>query len=181
MSFVEGKVAVLNASVPESTDLYRRPGKAFCNAITHTTESPKGAFTATVRTTIPALGKQYQHAGPVLIASPLAENDNWIKAGVEFWNGSPRASVVITRGENGSDWSVSTFGKDSADFWCRILRNAEGTVLVEISYDGKAWELLRKTYNWGTEPVQIGVMAAAPEPGTAFDVAFSEWSLVSGA
>ncbi|KAJ3114965.1 hypothetical protein HDU96_001406 [Phlyctochytrium bullatum] len=183
-AFLTGAVPSISFTATSNTDLYRRPGKAFSNADVHTVASPHGAFSFTLRTQIPALPAEYQQAGIVLLAAPLSENDRWIKAGVEKWGGKPRMSVVITRGEEGSDWSVAPWGVPASadggvDFWMRLKRTADGTITIECSYDGTEWYLVRKSYSWDTNPLQIGFMAAAPDNGPSFPMTFSEFKVVS--
>ncbi|KAI9328019.1 hypothetical protein DFJ73DRAFT_862365 [Zopfochytrium polystomum] len=160
------------------TDLYHRPGKSFTNAPIFTQTTPAGAFTAVLRTHVPGgLPAQYQHAGAVLLTQ---------RAGVERWGGALRESVVVTRGPGGSDWSVGgVWPSDDGGgvtFWNRVKRTEEGTVTVEMSADGAegSWRLVRKTYEWGLEPVQFGCMCAAPSGAPAFEVVFSELSVTAG-
>ncbi|KAI8616580.1 hypothetical protein BC830DRAFT_1117536 [Chytriomyces sp. MP71] len=186
---VDWKGEELTLEAPAGTDLYRRPGKEFSNAPFRLIASPEGAFSVSVHVSCNLTG-QYQQAGLLLSSSEttLQQNDLWIKAGVELWQGRPRASVVVTRGEFGSDWSVADWpssdhpaGASSyfVSFWIRLSRSMDGTIVVDIKYteDG-AWNFLRKTYGWGTAPVRIGLMSAAPEAGPAFSTDYSDFRLL---
>ncbi|KAJ3108506.1 hypothetical protein HK100_003424 [Physocladia obscura] len=181
------------------TDLYRRPGKSFNNATVRTVPTSSGGFAASVYVTVAQLSGEYQQAGLVFAVDSSAltdgssENAAWIKAGVERWHGSLRASVVVTRA-GVSDWSVADFALFNSDtsrldssasvgFTVRIVRAADASIVVEMKdaasdSDSDGWVLLRKTYAWSSAPALVGVMCAAPEQGPAFDAHFSAFKLL---
>ncbi|KAI8823072.1 uncharacterized protein EV422DRAFT_523245 [Fimicolochytrium jonesii] len=149
------------------TDLYRRPGKIFDNA-------PRGLIPATGDFKFQAgftatYEEEYQQAGLCLYNGP----EEWIKAGVERYDGKPRTSVVVNRKGGWSDWSVSelvskyTVGLDVDSpslvrIVMRFVKTGE-TIQVELLHGvtGK-WELVRKTYGWDAEVMNVGLMAASP-------------------
>ncbi|KAJ3101616.1 hypothetical protein HDU97_001229 [Phlyctochytrium planicorne] len=171
------KVRECTLTVTPNTDLYRRPGKEFNNADIFTIPGPEGPFIFSCRVTIKEIKHEFQQAGIVLFGSPIEVNDNWIKAGVEFYAGQVGLSTVITRGSHGSDWAIGEFSRKEVDFWIQFRRNWKGAIEIIYDYDGFNWTLARKSYDWGLGSLQLGVYGAAPE-GPSFDVEFSEFIII---
>jgi hypothetical protein len=68
--------------------------------------------------------QQFDQAGLIL----FADNEHWIKAGVEFSDNQPQAGAVVTNGF--SDWSVSPVS-DWASSWVRVrLSRTESAVTI---------------------------------------------------
>ncbi|WP_432871386.1 DUF1349 domain-containing protein [Microbispora rosea] len=114
--------------------------------------------------------EQYDQAGAVL----RIDEENWIKAGVEFVDGGHQLSVVVTRGF--SDWSVTPApgGLVSATF---DLERAGDAVTVRYGVNGAEPEhLLRLAYFPPQAPALAGVMCAAPV-GKGFETRFGRVSL----
>ncbi|KAH7131581.1 hypothetical protein B0J13DRAFT_529562 [Dactylonectria estremocensis] len=86
---------------PPSTDVFTAPFRPHSSAPANTFASTSITFTTTYT-------QQYDQAGLLLTltnpSSPSARK--WIKAGVEFYNGDARLSVVAC--DAWADWSVST-------------------------------------------------------------------------
>ncbi|CAI6092904.1 unnamed protein product [Clonostachys chloroleuca] len=118
---------------------------------------------------------QFDQAGLVLRLSHAASSaTKWIKAGVEFFNGVPRLSVVCC--DNYSDWSVTTLPdangdvvagrksitvrveRDGVTLWVYWINGDEKVALREIAWvygpdgAGEGWEL------------EIGALVARPNP-----------------
>lgn len=106
----------------------------------------------------------YDQAGLML---RLDEN-NWIKAGIEYVGELAKASVVVTR--DFSDWSVKNLSEIPSAFWIEARRGSDH---VEISYsiDGIKFELLRLAFFPPCNFLQLGIMAASPK-GDGFEVIF---------
>ncbi|MEU6409431.1 DUF1349 domain-containing protein [Microbispora sp. NPDC046933] len=114
--------------------------------------------------------EQYDQAGAVL----RIDEENWIKAGVEFVDGRHQLSVVVTRGF--SDWSVTPApdGLVSATF---DFERAGDAVTVRCGVNGAEPEhMLRLAYFPPQAPALAGVMCAAPA-GKGFETRFSRVSL----
>lgn len=80
--------------------------------------------------------KQFDQGGVLLRKSPT----DWIKAGLEFVDGSLRASAVVTR-DGFSDWSTATL----PDEWQEGLREGRDRYAVRL-----AWERARTSVRvWG--------------------------------
>jgi regulation of enolase protein 1 (concanavalin A-like superfamily) len=102
------------------------------------------------------------------------DDQNWIKAGIEFLNGEQSVSAVVTR--QFSDWSVLPCS-DNPDFlWLRMQRYAD-TVQVSYSRDSQEWSMIRLAYFPPQVPAKIGMMAAAPGK-EALEVIFDHFSII---
>ncbi|TPX71812.1 hypothetical protein SpCBS45565_g00764 [Spizellomyces sp. 'palustris'] len=165
---VDHAANVIVVEAAANTDLYRRPGNIHDTAHCYTAPIT-GSFTTSVRFQADYTS-EYQQAGLILRGGP----EEWIKAGVEHYNGAPRVSVVVNRAGGCSDWSVTAYPgpqREPRAPLCIRLQRTEGTVTVETWTDVGGWELVRKTYDWGNGPVEMGIMCAAPGP-TGFETTF---------
>lgn len=106
----------------------------------------------------------YDQAGLML----RVDEENWIKTGVEFFDGQQHASAVVTR--EFSDWSVVTLEGYPPCIWLRVMRKSEA---VEIFYslDGQKYSLLRLAYLVPATMTQVGPMCASPD-GPGFTTKF---------
>jgi regulation of enolase protein 1 (concanavalin A-like superfamily) len=112
---------------------------------------------------------QYDHAGVGLVI----DGENWIKAGVEVFDGKRQASTVVTRGF--SDWNLAL-----TDTFERFTISAErkgDAVWVRYGIDDDApTHVLRKAYFPPQLETKVGIMAASPE-GEGFVTQFHEVQL----
>jgi regulation of enolase protein 1 (concanavalin A-like superfamily) len=102
------------------------------------------------------------------------DEKNWIKTGIEYVNQVQQVSAVVTR--EFSDWSVVPVPNNAASIWLKLTRKND---FVEISYsfDNHSFLMLRLAYFPPKVPVQIGIMAAAPDGG-GFPVVFKEFKVM---
>ncbi|MFC6086759.1 DUF1349 domain-containing protein [Sphaerisporangium aureirubrum] len=115
--------------------------------------------------------EQYDQAGAVL----HADEDNWIKAGVEFVDGALHLSTVVTRGF--SDWSVTAAPRPAESVTFDLHREGD-TVMVRYGLDGdEPSTLLRLAYFPPGLPALAGVMCAAPA-GSGFETRFIRVTVV---
>ena len=114
-----------------------------------------GDFTITA-TFSGGFAAQYDHAGVGL----LIDGENWIKAGVEVFDGKLQASTVVTRGF--SDWNLA-LTEAFERFTIRAERKGDA-VWVRYGLDGEEpAKLLRKAYFPPAVEATAGIMAASPE------------------
>ncbi|MEX2513055.1 MAG: DUF1349 domain-containing protein [Cyclobacteriaceae bacterium] len=111
----------------------------------------------------------YDQAGIML----RIDDENWVKAGVEFVGGVQQASAVVTR--TFSDWSVISLSDNPASLWIKVKRGAD---YVEISYsrDSVHFQLQRLAYFPPSSEFFIGLMAASPD-GDGFEVVFDDFQI----
>lgn len=113
----------------------------------------------------------YDHAGLML----RVNEENWIKTGIELFDGAQHASAVVTR--DFSDWSVVRLEGQPAALWLRVSRQAE-TVNIYYSLNGTDFLMLRRAYLVPSESLQVGPMCAAPR-GNGFSVTFEDFTVRS--
>lgn len=112
----------------------------------------------------------YDQAGIMFIA----DEQHWLKAGIEYNDGQPAMGSVLTQG--GSDWATGPFNGDARDFWMRLTLR-DDCLRLQYSADGKIWPLLRLCRIVKASRYQVGVMCCTPERA-GLEVDFSEISLM---
>jgi uncharacterized protein len=115
---------------------------------------------------------QYDQAGLML----RADERVWLKYGVEYYNGRPRLSTVVTVGY--SSWMMADLPEDAAAVGLSLSRRGEA---VEIRYEaaGRAPELAALVYLPPDREMLAGVMCAAPE-SEGFTVSFHDLRVTLG-
>jgi len=149
--------AVLSLVSGDKTDFWqetfygfhRDDGHAFLRAV-------EGDFT-TEATVVGKYQELYDQAGVML----RLDEQNWIKAGIEFTDGLMHFSVVVTRGI--SDWSVIPLpaASPSDEVKVRVTRHG-AAVRVQYSIAGQHWQMARLA-PFSDAPLQAGVMACSPQ------------------
>jgi len=112
----------------------------------------------------------YDQAGLMLRAS----DTQWLKTGVEFTDGHPMLSAVVTDGF--SDWSVTLPQGDVSDLRIRVTF-ARQAVRIQTSFDGTFWPLLRLAPFRVESPLQVGPTLCTPER-SGLEVAFSDFLIL---
>lgn len=109
---------------------------------------------------------QYDQAGAVL----RVDENNWIKAGVEYVDGEVNISAVMTR--DFSDWSVLPVSGPVESVTLELVREGD-TATLRFGLNGAPPATLhRLAYLRPATPVFAGVMCAAPV-GEGFETRFS--------
>lgn len=127
-----------------------------------------GGFTAQVRVNAD-FRELYDQAGIMV----RLNEETWLKAGIEYNDGMPMISSVLTRGT--SDWAPCSFSGDPTDFWLRVTVS-DGVLRLQYSADGMTWPLLRLAPFPDADRYTVGPMCCTPER-QGLKVRFSEWSL----
>lgn len=153
----------------EATDFWRETHYGFTRDSGHFLGFPAGeAFTAQmrIRGDFQAL---YDQAGIMV----RIDEQNWVKAGIEFSDGQPMLSSVLTLGQ--SDWATAPFQGNARDFWMRVTV-ANGVLRLQASADGHVWPLMRLAPFPKTASCHAGPMACTPQRA-GLDVRFSAFRL----
>lgn len=116
---------------------------------------------------------QYDQAGLMV----RLDATTWLKTGVELVEGTPLASVVVTR--DFSDWSVAPLPSDMRELHIRLIRQG-GAMEIRVAADGGAEMMLRLAYLTDEPTVRVGPMCAAPD-GDGFEVTFREFTIEAAA
>jgi len=127
-----------------------------------------GDFVAEVRLSAD-YGALYDQAGLMV----RLDDSNWLKCGIEFFEGMQHASVVVTR--DFSDWSVVALKPAPSRLWLRVMREGY-TFAVHYSLDGETYSMLRQAYLTHAPVVSVGVMCCAPI-GDGFTVRFEGFAV----
>lgn len=127
-----------------------------------------GDFTAQVRVNAD-FSELYDQAGIMV----RLNEETWVKAGIEYNDGVPMISSVLTQGA--SDWAPSYFPGDPTDFWLRVTVS-DGVLRLQYSTDEVTWPLLRLAPFPRATSYTVGPMCCTPER-QGLRVKFSEWLL----
>jgi regulation of enolase protein 1 (concanavalin A-like superfamily) len=163
----------LTAVVEGDTDCWRYTRHGFVTDDAHAyLRSVSGDFTATVAFDA-GYDTQYDQAGLLV----RADAETWLKCGVEYVDGTEKASAVVTR--EYSDWSVAPLDDgpldDGETVWTRVERIDEA-VEVAVSTDGEDFRMIRQAYLGEGDELRVGPMAAAPQ-GDGFEVTFEDFAV----
>jgi len=157
---------VLTVSVDPGTDFWRETGYGYIRDSGHVYgEVLGGDLDVSVRVRC-TLGVQYDQAGVML----RADERTWLKTGVEFFEGRPRLSTVLTLGR--SSWMVTDLPVGTDDIVLRVSRRGDAVEVRYVLDDGPA-ELVALAFLPPGREVLAGVMGAAPE-GPGFRVTFQD-------
>ena len=101
------------------------------------------------------------------------DNENYIKAGIEFVDGKYNLSTVVTH--KTSDWSVITLEHPVPFVWIKAIRRLDA-VEVFYSFDDKNYVMMRNAWLQDNCPVMVGVMGACPD-GEGFNAKFENFEV----
>ncbi len=159
----------LKVTTGPKTDFWRKTHYGFINDNGHFYyQEVRGDFRAEAKIT-GAYRELYDQAGLML----RIDAENWIKTGIEFFDGLQHASAVVTR--DFSDWSVVRLPQPPASLWLRVERKAEA-VNIFYSVDGQQYWLLRSAYLPPTDSIQVGPVCASPT-GQGFEAVIEDMKI----
>jgi len=157
---------LVTVSVDTGTDFWRETGYGYVRDSGHVYgEVLAGDLDVSVRVRC-ALGVQYDQAGVML----RADERTWLKTGMEFFEGRPRLSTVLTLGR--SSWMVTDLPAGTDDIVLRVSRRGDAVEVRYVLGDGQP-ELAALAFLPPGREVLAGVMGAAPE-GPGFRVTFQD-------
>jgi uncharacterized protein len=102
------------------------------------------------------------------------DSTQWVKCGVELFEGRPNVSVVFTR--DFSDWSTFKLPDPTGPIWIKLTRKGS-TLNVFYALDDKQFSLCRSGFIANTDELEVGRMCAAPV-GSGFRAQFEQFSIV---
>jgi uncharacterized protein len=153
----------------QATDFWRRTHYGFTRHSGHVFgQEAIGAFTATLRIRA-RYESLYDQAGLMV----LVDEENWVKAGIEWSDGEALLGSVLTLGC--SDWAVGTFQGDPSDFWIKVTVD-EGVLRIQASVDGRRWPMVRLCPFPLVPRYVVGPMCCTPERA-GLEVLFSEFAV----
>ncbi|HBW19353.1 MAG: DUF1349 domain-containing protein [Streptosporangiaceae bacterium] len=159
----------LTVTADAGTDFWRTTGYGYVRDNGHLYgELMAGDFDLSVRLR-GSYAAQYDQAGIMV----RVDARNWLKAGVEFVDGQPRFSTVITR--DYSSWAVGDLPPDAGELALAVTRRGDA-VEVRFAAGGTKPRLAALAYLPPGREALAGVMCAAPD-GPGFSVAFGDLRL----
>ena len=157
---------VLRVSVDPGTDFWRTTGYGYVHDNGHVYGEPlPGDLDVSVRVR-GAFANQYDQAGIML----RADEHTWLKTGLEFFEGRPRLSTVLTMGC--SSWMVADLPPGTDEVTLRVSRRGDAVEVRYAAGDGAA-ELAALVFMPPGREMLAGIVCAAPE-GSGFSVAFHD-------
>ena len=157
---------VLRVSVDPGTDFWRTTGYGYVHDSGHVYGEPlRGDLDVSVRVR-GAFASQYDQAGIML----RADEHTWLKTGLEFFEGRPRLSTVLTMGC--SSWMVADLPPGTDEVTLRVSRRGDAVEVRYAAGDGAA-ELAALVFMPPGREMLAGIVCAAPE-GAGFSVTFHD-------
>lgn len=101
------------------------------------------------------------------------DEENYIKAGIEYVDGKYNLSCVVTH--HTSDWSVIELDEPVDYVWIRAVRRLDA-VEIFYSFDDVEYTMMRNCWLEDNTPVMVGMMAACPD-GDGFRATFEGFSI----
>jgi uncharacterized protein len=161
---------VLRVSVDPGTDFWRATGYGYIHDNGHVYgELLAGDLDVSVRIR-GTFASQYDQAGIML----RADEQTWLKTGVEFFEGRPRLSTVLTLGW--SSWIVADLPAGTDEVTLRVSRRGEAVEVRYTAGSGPA-ELAALVFLPPERELLAGIGCAAPE-GSGFTVNFHDLRIV---
>ena len=165
-SHIEGTDLLVTAA--EGSDAWRHTSYGFVHDSEHALLAPFAAGTAVEVTFTAALSAQFDQAGLFI----RVDDENWIKAGVEFADGQPQVGAVVTRGS--SDWSVAPV-PEWLDQRVTIRASwADDAITLRARHDDEPWRLVR-VVPFAVPTALAGPMICAPTRA-GLTVRFHSWT-----
>jgi regulation of enolase protein 1 (concanavalin A-like superfamily) len=158
---------VLTVTADPGTDFWRQTHYGYVTDTGHLYGTPvTGDFDLSV-VVDGAYADQYDQAGAMI----RVDDRHWLKTGIEFVDGRPRFSTVVTL--EYSNWAVADLPPDCTELTLLLARRGDS---VEVRYrmgDSGAMALAGVVYLPPGPPALAGAMCAAPT-GAGFTVSFRE-------
>ena len=150
----------------EGSDAWRHTSYGFVHNNEHGLIAPLAQNSALEVEFTASLSEQFDQAG-ILIR---ADEENWIKAGVEFADGQPQVGAVVTRGR--SDWSVAPVPEWAGERVTIRASWVDDAITLRARAAGEGWRLVR-VIPWELAS-SAGPMICAPTRA-GLEVRFHAW------
>ncbi len=163
---------VLSVTTGDRTDFWRETYYGFVRDDGHLyAVEVEGDFTVQV-----TFAGEYEELYDQLGLMVRVDGRNWVKTGVEYTDGVPHLSAVVTR--DFSDWSVVVPSDPGPEFTLRLTRRRDS---VQVRYlDGAEWRMLRLGYLVPADRCLVGLMCCSPQR-SGFRARFRDLTVTAGA
>jgi regulation of enolase protein 1 (concanavalin A-like superfamily) len=160
----------LSVTTGDRTDFWRETFYGFVRDDGHFLHREvAGDFTAEV-TVVGTFDSLYDQSGLMV----RVDERTWVKTGIEFTDGIPHVSAVVTRDH--SDWSVVALPDYAGRLTLRLTRHGDA---VRIQFRGKhdqGWRMLRLAHLPMPQACLVGVMCCSPERA-GFTARFADFTV----
>ncbi|MGA2802940.1 MAG: DUF1349 domain-containing protein [Acidimicrobiales bacterium] len=162
---------VLRVTADSHTDFWRTTGYGYNRDNGHLYgDVTGGEFDLSMRLR-GSYSAQYDQAGAMV----RIDERNWVKTGIEYFDGRRRLSTVVTY--EYSSWIVAELPESVSELALKLTRRGDA-LDVRYSSDGGAQEFAALVHLPPKVQALAGAMCAAPEGG-GFQVIFHDLSLVA--
>jgi uncharacterized protein len=152
----------------QGSDFWRTTFYGFVRDSGHFLHAPApGDFSAEVTVTA-----DYTHLYDQAGLMARVDAGTWVKAGVEYTDGQPFFSVVVTR--DLSDWSTMPLPFPASPLRLRLTRHGDA-IRVQVKTPAGVW-LMARLGALSAAPAQVGIMACSPERA-GFRATFTDFTL----
>ena len=152
----------------EGSDAWRHTSYGFVHDSEHALLAPFAQGSAIEVEFTAAFSAQFDQAGLFI----RADDENWIKAGVEFADGDPQVGAVVTRGS--SDWSVAPVREWLNQRVTIRASWADDAITLRARRDDEPWRLVR-VVPFAVPAALAGPMICAPTRA-GLTVRFHSWT-----
>ena len=153
------------------TDLWQRTYYHFRNdnAPLLQVETDQEYFSFIVKTDFTDSHHRFDQCGVVM----YLDSENWLKASVEYENGSFQHLGSVVTNQGYSDWATTAIPADVKTMWYRFSRRADD-YCIECSTDGKSFSQMRVCHMWkGAGTIRFGIYACSPKE-SSFKAVFTD-------
>jgi regulation of enolase protein 1 (concanavalin A-like superfamily) len=158
----------LVATAVEGSDAWRHTSYGFVHDTAHALLAPLAVGEAVEVTMATTFTGQFDQAGVFV----RADDESWVKAGLEFADGQLNLGAVVTLGR--SDWSVAPVDWNGRAVTVRVSRAAE-SLIVRARVDDEPFRLVRVAPFVGGD-VTAGPFLCAPTRA-GFEARFLSWQV----
>lgn len=152
----------------EGSDAWRHTSYGFVHDTEHALVAPLAVGSAVEVSFIAELSEQFDQAGAFI----RVDDETWIKAGVEFADGTPQLGAVVTLGR--SDWSVAPVPDwGGRRVTVRISRASE-SVTIRAGVDDEPLRLVRVAPLPENADAAAGPFLCAPSR-SGLSITFTSW------
>ena len=156
------------------TDLWQRTYYHFQNdnaPVLQTTTAEK-FFSFVVKTEFDS-SHRFDQCGVVV----YLDNENWLKASIEYENELIQHLGSVVTNSGYSDWATTEIDADIKSMWYRLSRR-NNDFCIENSSDGKIFKQMRICHmHQATDKINFGIYACSPE-ASSFTATFSRMEIL---
>ncbi len=152
-------------------DLWQKTFGGFATDNAPALQMPTGEkfFSFTVKTSFAGSGR-FDQCGLIMYMNA----DTWLKTSMECESDKIKYLGSVATNHGYSDWATTEVDGSLTTMWYRLKRK-NGDFMIEYSYDGKDFHLMRMLHMFNCEDeINIGIYACSPQD-SSFTATFSDF------